>query len=97
MRRKAVKDYFARLFEEKCGDQRKFWTTIRPFSNSRKQTELRRIILKHNGKIIKDQSEMAKTFKSFFTGDCGNVNVQRSNAAVTAHNSSQSNRTDNSL
>ena len=51
MRRKAVKNYFTRMCEEKSGDQRKFWDTIKPFINSRKQTNPSRIILKDNGKI----------------------------------------------
>ena len=79
MRRKAVKNYFTRMCEEKSGDQRKFWDTIKPFINSRKQTNPSRIILKDNGKIIKDNVEVAETLNTFFTG-AGDTNGQFSNA-----------------
>ena len=79
MRRKAVKNYFTRMCEEKSGDQRKFWDTIKPFINSCKQTNPSRIILKDNGKIIKDNVEVAETLNTFFTG-AGDRNGQFSNA-----------------
>ena len=79
MRRKAVKNYFTRMCEEKSGDQRKFWDTIKPFINLRKQTNPSRIILKDNGKIIKDNVEVAETLNTFFTG-AGDTNGQFSNA-----------------
>ena len=79
MRRKAVKNYFTRMCEEKSGDQRKFWDTVKPFINSRKQTNPSRIILKDTGKIIKDNVKVAETLNTFFTG-AGDTNGQFSNA-----------------
>ena len=79
MRRKSVKNYNTRMCEEKTGDQRKFWDTIKPFINSRKQTNPSRIILKDNGKIIKDNVEVAETLNAFFTG-AGDTNGQFRNA-----------------
>ena len=35
MRRKGVKERFTKLCVEARGNQRKFWTTISPFINSR--------------------------------------------------------------
>ena len=79
MRRKAVKNYFTRMCEEKSDDQRKSWDTIKPFINSRKQTNPSRIILKDNGKIIKDNVEVAETLNTFFTR-AGDTNGRFSNA-----------------
>ena len=80
MRRKAVKNYFTRMSEEKSGDQRKFWDTIKPFINSpSKQTNPSRISLKDNGKIIKDNVKVVETLNTFFTG-AGDTNGQFSNA-----------------
>ena len=55
------------------------YDTIKPFINSRKQTNPSRIILKDNGKIIKDNVEVAETLNTFFTG-AGGTNGQFSNA-----------------
>ena len=60
-------------------DQRKFWDTIKPFINSHKQTNPSRINLKDNGKIIKDNVEVAETLNTFFTG-AGDTNGQFNNA-----------------
>ena len=68
MRRKAVKEHFAKLWEETYGNQRKFWTTISPYINSRKNVNTGRIILKDNGKIIKEQNKVAETLNAYFTG-----------------------------
>ena len=67
------------MCEEKSGDQRKFWDMIKPFINSQKQTNPSRIILKYNGKIIKDNVEVAETLNTFFTG-AGDTNGQSNNA-----------------
>ena len=52
--------------QEKFADQRKFWSTIRPYIHSRKKKNNNRIILKDNGKIIRDQREVAETLNEFF-------------------------------
>jgi len=46
MRRKAVQDQFKTLFKEKYVDQRKFWNTIRPYINSRKEKNNSCIVLR---------------------------------------------------
>ena len=68
MRRKVVKECFTKLCEETCGNQRKLWTTISPFINSRKNVNTAWIILKDNGKIIKEQNEVAENLNAYFTG-----------------------------
>ena len=68
IRRKGVKERFTKLCEETHGNQRKFWSTISPYINSRKNVNTGRIILKGNGKIIKEQSEVAETLNAYFTG-----------------------------
>ena len=67
MRRKVVKERFTKLCEETCGNERKLWTTISPFINSRKNVNTGWIILKDNGKIIKEQNEVAETLNAYFT------------------------------
>ena len=62
-----VKERFTKLCEETRGNQRKFWITISPFINSRKNVNTGRIILKDNGKIIKEQNEVAETLNAYFT------------------------------
>ena len=67
-----VKERFTKLCEETRGNQRKFWTTISLFiNNSRKKCKKcnvsGRIILKDNGKIIKEQNEVAETLNAYFT------------------------------
>ena len=59
MRRKAVKERFTKLCKETHGNQRKSWSTISPYINSRKNVNIGRIIFKDNGKMIKEQNEVA--------------------------------------
>ena len=47
-----VKERFTKLCEETCGNERKLWTTISPFINSRKNVNTGWIILKDNGKYV---------------------------------------------
>ena len=68
MRRKSVKERFTKLNEERTGNQRKFWSTISPYINSRKNVNTGRIILKDTGKILKEQNEVAETLNAYFTG-----------------------------
>ena len=51
-------------------EQKKFWSTIKPYIiSSRKSTQngSGRIVLKDNGKVIRDQQEVAETLNKFFT------------------------------
>ena len=67
IRRRAVQENFTKLCKEKFTDQRKFWSTIRPFIHMRKQKNNNHIILKDNDKIIRDQREVAETVNEFFS------------------------------
>ena len=67
MRRKAVQEHFRKVCENKGGDQRKFWSTIKPYLNSRKSTNDGRIVLKDNDVIIRDPQEVTETLNNFFT------------------------------
>ena len=67
MRRKATQEHFRKLCEEKYGDQRKFWQTIKPYVNSRKNIDRSRIVLKDNDQIIRDQQQVCETLNEFFT------------------------------
>ena len=53
MRRKAMQDYFQRLCVDRYADQRKFWSTIKPYIKKRKSKQNGRIVLKDNERIIK--------------------------------------------
>ena len=67
MRRKAVIQHFRKLCEDKCGDQRSFWRTIKPYINSRKNKTTGRIVLKENEKIVRDKRHVAEVLNEFFT------------------------------
>ena len=67
IRRRAVQEHSKKLCKEKFTDQRKFWSTIRPFIHMRKQKNNNHIILKDNDKIIRDQREVAETLNEFFS------------------------------
>ena len=48
-------------------NQKKFWSTIKPYINSRKTKNNNRIIIKDNEKIITDTSEVAETMDKYFS------------------------------
>ena len=76
IRRRAVQENFTKLCKEKFTDQRKFWSTIRPFIHTRKQKNNNHIILKDNDKIIRDQREVAETLNEFFSK---NISTEQTN------------------
>ena len=67
IRRRAVQENFTKLCKEKFTDQRKFWSTIRPFIYKCKQKNNNHIILKDNDNIIRDRREVAETLDEFFS------------------------------
>ena len=67
MRRKTVQDHFKTLCKEKYADQRKFWNTIRPYINSRKEKNNSCIVLKENDQIMQEPCEVVETLNDFFT------------------------------
>ena len=76
MRRKAVQEYLRKVCEDRGGDQRKFWSTIKPYLNSCKSTNDGRIVLKDNDMIIRDPHEVAETLNNFFTSAAREVTGQ---------------------
>lgn len=58
-----MKERFTKLCEETHGNQGKVWSPISPYN-----VNTGRIILKDNGKIIKEQNEVAETLNAYFTG-----------------------------
>lgn len=67
MRSKAARQHFRRMCEDKCGDQRSFWRTIKPCINSRKNKSIGHIVLKDNEKIVRDKQHVAEALNEFFT------------------------------
>ena len=67
IRRRAVQEKFTKLCKEKFTDQRKFWSTIRPFIYKCKQKNNNHIILKDNDNIIRDRREVVETLDEFFS------------------------------
>ena len=67
MRREALQDYFQRLCVDRYADQRKFWSTIKPYIKKRKSKQNGRIVLKDNERIISDKREVAEILNNFFT------------------------------
>ena len=65
MRRKAVQNHFKTLCKEKYADERKFWTTIRPYERKKKNNS--RIVLKENDQIMLEPREVAETLNDFFS------------------------------
>ena len=64
LRRKAIKAYFLNKSEtEKSND---FWNTYRPFLQSKKSRQANDILLEENGGLIKDETEIANIFNSYF-------------------------------
>jgi hypothetical protein len=69
MRRKSVQEHFRKLCVDKHGNQKKFWSTIKPYINSRKIKTNSRIVIKDNQKIITDTKEVVETLNKYFSGD----------------------------
>ena len=67
MRHKGLQNYFQRLCVDRYADQRKFWSTIKPYINSRKGKQNECIVLKDNERIIRDKREVAEFSNNFFT------------------------------
>ena len=67
MRHKALQNYFQRLCVDRYADQRKFWSTIKPYINARKGKQNECIVLKDNERIIRDKREVAEILNNFFT------------------------------
>jgi hypothetical protein len=68
MRRKAVQLHFKKLCDEKQNNQREFWSTVKPYINSRKSVKNNgRIILKENDKLITDSEAVLETLNKYFT------------------------------
>ena len=85
MRRKAVQEYFRKVCDDRGGDQRKFWSTIKPYLNSRKSTNVGRIVLKDNDVIIRDPHEVAETLNNFFPSTAREVTGQAKQTLVCSH------------
>ena len=68
---KSKRENIVRCFRKVCkdrgGNQRKFWSTIKPYLNSRNSTNDSRIVLKDNDMIIRDPQAVAETPNNFFT------------------------------
>ena len=55
-------------------DNKKFWATVKPlFSNKIKSTEY--ILLEENGKIIRNDKELARIFNEFFVNIVPNLGL----------------------
>ena len=67
MRKKAAIQHVKKICEDKCGDQKSFGHTIKPYINSRKNKNTGRIVLKEEEKLIRDKQKVAEAFSEFFT------------------------------
>ena len=63
--KKERKKYYNSLKLNKVTDNETFWTTIWPFL-SEKGTNINKITLKVNYKVISDDKQLCKTFSNFF-------------------------------
>lgn len=67
MRRKSIQEHFRKLCANKHANQKKFWSTLKPYINSRKTKNNSRIVIKDNEKIITDTKEVAETLNKYFS------------------------------
>ena len=68
MKRSATQAHFTHLCRERHGDQKKFWRTLKPYVNSRKNVDVgQTIVLKDNKQIIREQQQVCETLNEFFT------------------------------
>ena len=73
-----VQMHFKKLCDTKPNNQRKFWSTIKPYINSRKCAQNNsRIILKENDKLITDSQAVTETLNKYFTS------ITRTDAGMT--------------
>ena len=73
--RKAKKTYYERFDLNSICDNKKIWTTVKPlFSNEIKLAK--NIVLGENGKLIKDEEEVANIFNDFFVNIVPNLGIR---------------------
>ena len=64
--RKAKRDFYNNLNPSLISDNKKFWKTVKPFFSDKKLSG-ESITLVDNNNIIYDDTNIAETFKDFFT------------------------------
>ncbi|KAL9985372.1 hypothetical protein ACROYT_G007767 [Oculina patagonica] len=73
MRRKSIIEHFKRLCNLSAGNPRDFWSSLRPFMNSRHRSPNELITLKEEQGVIKDQNQVAQTFNAYFSNITGDL------------------------
>ena len=64
--RNVKKEYLSYLNATDITDSRKFWSTVKRFFSDTSKT-VNNIVLSDNGKMLKDEKKVAKTFNDYFT------------------------------
>ena len=73
--RKANRNYYESLDLNNICDNKKNWATVKPlFFNKIKSAE--NIVLSENGKLIKDEEEVANIFNDFFLNIVPNLGIR---------------------
>ena len=93
--RKAKRNYYKILYLDDINDDKTFWTTVRPlFCNKIKSVE--NITLDENGKLVRDEKELANIFNDFFVNTVSNLGLNTKYDFLNATNISH-NRIENAI
>ena len=87
--RKTKRNYYENLNLNDISDNKKFWTTMKPlFCNKIKSVE--NITLDENGKLVRNEQEVANIFNDFFVNIVPNLGINREhdflNTTYISHN-----------
>ena len=78
LRRKAIAAYFRSSTDNADSDPRKFWKTLKPFLHTKSSRSTEDIVLRENGKIIKDRQQIACIMNNYFVNACAPIAEQNS-------------------
>ena len=93
--RKAKRNYYKILDLNDINDNKTFWTMVRPlFCNKIKSVE--NITLDENGKLVRDEKELANIFNDFFVNTVPNLGLNTKHDFLNAKNISH-NRIENAI
>ena len=87
MLRKAKRNYYENLDLNDINDDKKFWTSVKPLF-CKKTKSVENITLDDNGKLVRNEKEVANIFNVFFVNIVPNMNTEHDflNTTNISHN-----------
>ena len=79
LRRKAIASHFRNVTKDANKNPREFWKTFKPFLHTKGSKSTNDIVLKENGIIIKERSQVAQTFNDYFVNICSTNELVNNN------------------